>query len=198
MSRPADILIAILGAGRASRFGADKLVQNCAGKPLGQWALEAGRSTGLPLVWVAGEVAPDFVDCAVVLNKRADQGIGTSVACAAQAAREQGASALLVMLADMPLVTTNLLEQLLTIPAPAACSWAGGPGVPALFPQADFAALEGLSGPQGAAALLRGRADVALLQTDPETLHDVDTPAALVEAEALLLNRKRTRHSRTS
>lgn len=193
MSRPADILptdtlVAILGAGRASRFGADKLSQSCAGKPLGLWALEAAQAIGLPLVWVAGEQAPAFLDgIEVIANPRAAEGISTSVALAAKLAGERGAGALLVMLADMPLVTPALLERLIAAQAPAACRQADGrPGVPALIPASAYPALMALTGDRGAGAVLAKLDGLTLLTCEASELLDVDTPEALAEAERLL------------
>lgn len=182
-----SVLVAILGAGRASRFGADKLVQPCAGKPLGQWALEAASILGLPLVWIAGEQAPGYVTCEVAPNPRAAEGMGTSVALAARLAQERGASALLVMLADMPLVTPDLLQDLLVAGAPAACRYPQGhAGVPALVPASAYPALMALTGDRGAGGILGGIAGLSLLDPPPECLFDVDSPEALAEAEALL------------
>ncbi|MFM6932525.1 MAG: NTP transferase domain-containing protein [Novosphingobium sp.] len=189
MTRPADIMIALLGAGRASRFGADKLSQPCAGRPLGRWALEAAQDTGLPVVWIAGERAPAFVTCEVAHNPRASEGMGTSVALAARLARERGAEALLVTLADMPLVTPALLARVIAAGVPAACSYNFEPGAPALIPIELFADLEALSGDQGAARVLRGRGDLSLVHARAEDLHDVDTLQALAEAERLLQER---------
>lgn len=189
MTRPADIVIALLGAGRARRFGADKLSQPCAGKPLGQWALEAAQATGLPMVWIAGDAAPDFVTCEVAQNPRAGEGMGTTVALAARLAAERGAGALLVMLADMPRVSPALLARLISAGAPAACSYGFEPGAPALIPAALFGELAALSGDQGAAQVLRGRGDVALVEASAEALFDVDTLQALAEAERLLRSR---------
>lgn len=189
MTRPADIVIALLGAGRASRFGGDKLSQGCAGKPLGQWALEAAQAMDLPLVWIAAEAAPDFVTCEVAHNPHASEGMGTSVALAARLAEERGAGALLVMLADMPLVTPALLARLVKAGAPSACAYGSEPGAPALIPAALFSALENLSGDMGAARVLRGRGDVSLVEAGAEELFDVDTLQALAEAERLLRSR---------
>lgn len=189
MSRHADIMIALLGAGRASRFGADKLSQPCAGRPLGAWALAAADETGLPVVWIAGQAAPDFVTCEVALNPRTAEGMGTSVALAARLARERGAGALLVMLADMPLVSPALLARLIEAGAPSACSYGFEPGAPAIIPAALFGELEALSGDQGAARVLRGRGDVSLVHARAEDLLDVDNRPALAEAERLLVAR---------
>lgn len=178
-------LLAILGAGSASRFGADKVSQCCAGKPLGRWALDAALGAGYPVVWVAGGTRPAFVDglCEILTNRRACEGIASSVACAAQAATARGVDALLVTLADMPLVGTGLLNRLVHAGAPSACVHPGRkPGVPALFPGASFAALGGLAGDSGAGRVLRDLPSLSLVPTEPWELLDVDTPANLAEA----------------
>ena len=188
MIRHADILIAILGAGRASRFGADKLAQLCVGKPLGQWALEAALGTGLPVVWIAGETAPDFLGAVeAVPNPHAADGIGTSVALAARLAETRGAKALLVMLADMPLVTPALLTRLIEAGAPAACRQTDGrAGVPALLPDSAYPVLMALAGDRGAGAVIGALAGLTVIDCASEELLDVDTPEALTEAEWLL------------
>jgi len=187
MTRPADIVIALLGAGRASRFGADKLSQTCAGKPLGQWALEAAQATGLPVVWIAGERAPDFVTCEVVRNSRASEGMSTSVVCAARAARSRGARSLLIMLADMPLVTRDLLLRLIDAGEAAGCRYPEGQaGVPALIPVRALENRVLLERDQGAGAILRSLDGLLLLDCKSDELLDVDTRQALAEAERLL------------
>ena len=182
------ILLAVLGAGRSSRFGANKLAAVCAGKPLGRWALEAALGTGLPVVWIAGDAAPGFIgDTEVVLNLRAAEGIGTSVALAARIAVERGATALLVALADMPLVGGTLLRRLVETGAPAACLHPDGrPGVPALLPASTFGALMAVSGDQGAGRIIAGLASLSILKCNGGVLLDVDTPQALAAAELAL------------
>jgi CTP:molybdopterin cytidylyltransferase MocA len=138
------------------------------------------------VVWIAGAAAPDFVDCKLVTNPDAEAGLGTSVACAARIASERGAERMLVMLADMPLVSPALLEDLLAAKAPAACGHGGRPGVPAIFPASMFDQLQALTGDAGAGAVLRNRADLVLIPASAEELLDVDTPAALADAERLL------------
>lgn len=178
-------LLAILGAGRSARFGADKLRQHLAGQPLALHALAAARSTGLPLVWIAGAVAPDYLpaDVEVLANPDANAGLATSVALAACAARDRDHPALLIHLADMPCVGTALLASLAASAVPAACRHANGrPGVPALFPARLYPDLIALKGDRGAGPLLAALPDLTLLTPDPAELLDIDTPAALAEA----------------
>jgi CTP:molybdopterin cytidylyltransferase MocA len=188
-------LVAVLGAGRARRFGADKLSQPCAGKPLGRWALDAALATSHPVVWIAGSVAPAFIDpgkCEVLLNPAACEGLGTSVAMAARAAAAGDHDALLVILADMPLITSELLHRLLSEGAAIACRHADGhPGVPALLPASAYPKLQGLSGDRGAGPLLRALPELKLLEASPSELLDIDTPADLAEAERLLSGHNR-------
>lgn len=178
-------LLAILGAGRAARFGADKLAQPLAGQPLALHALAAARATGLPLVWIAGAAPPAYLPAGVdvLCNPDAVTGLASSVALAARTARDRGHPALLIHLADMPCTGPALLTRLATSPAPAACAHATGkPGVPALVPARLYPDLIALTGDRGAGPLLAAQPDLTLLTPDPAELLDVDTPAALAEA----------------
>ncbi len=140
------------------------------------------------MIWIAGDAAPGFIgDTEVVLNLRSIEGIGTSVALAARFAAERGASALLVTLADMPLVSTALLGRLVDAGAPAACLHADGrPGVPALLPASAFGALMALSGDQGAGRIIAGLEGLSIIECGSGALLDVDTPQALAVAELAL------------
>ena len=182
-------LLAILAAGRASRFGADKLAAQLAGQPLALHALAAAQATGLPLVWIGQGPTPAYLppDVEVVANPLAAEGLATSVALAARIAQERGHPALLLHLADMPCVPAALLTRLAKTVAPAACTHPDGrPGVPALIPAALYSALQALTGGRGAGPLLAACSDLTLLTPDPAQLLDVDTPAALAEAERTL------------
>ena len=107
-----SLAIAILAAGSGRRFGGGKVDAIVAGKPLGQWALDAALS--IPhdrLAVVVGEPAPQFArGCDRLVNQRAAEGLGTSAATAARWA--QGSDALLIMLADMPLISPATLRKL--------------------------------------------------------------------------------------
>ena len=54
-------LVAVLAAGRGTRFGGGKLEAICAGKPLGRWALDAVAEAGLePGIVITGPAAVGF------------------------------------------------------------------------------------------------------------------------------------------
>jgi CTP:molybdopterin cytidylyltransferase MocA len=185
------VLVAVLAAGRASRFGGGKLDATLTGKPIGQWVLDAVAAAGLPAgVIVAGAEQPAFAAGSgwdLLHNARAHEGLGTSVALAARHASERDAPGLLVLLGDMPLVDPAHLRRLCESISPAATRYPSGrPGVPALFLPAEYDLLAGLSGDSGAAAVLAGRADVTLHDPPAGMLADVDTAADLASlAEAL-------------
>lgn len=178
--------VAVLAAGRATRFGGGKLEAPCAGKPLGRWALDAVERAGLgPGTIVTGPEGLRFAEGWMALaNPQPEDGLGTSLAIAARNALERDAGTLLVLLADMPLVAPAYLRQLAAAPAPAATRQPDGrPGVPALLDRALLEKAAALTGDRGAGPLLSG---ATLLDPPPGMLRDVDTPADLTEAERIL------------
>lgn len=187
-SRP---LVAVLAAGLATRFGGGKLDADCAGKPVGQWVLDAVASAGLaPGVIVTGTQVPAFARAVtgwqLVDNPAPARGIGSSLALAARAAQDEG-RALLVLLADMPVVTADYIARLADHPGPVATLYPdGATGVPALIPQAALAGFAGLAGDGGGARLLRTLPGLAILEPSGGMLRDVDTPPDLAQAAAAL------------
>ena len=160
----------------------------CAGKPLGRWVIEAAEAAGLgPGTIVTG---PDWVTCAGgwtrAVNPDPAAGLGSSLALAARLV-PGGKQALLVLLADMPLVTPAYLRELSNHAAPAATRYPdGNAGVPALLDRKLIDKAARSSGDRGAGPLLRS---ARLLDPPPGMLRDVDTPEDLAEVEAQLLAR---------
>jgi CTP:molybdopterin cytidylyltransferase MocA len=177
----------VLAAGRATRFGGGKLEALCAGRPLARWAIDAVAEADLPPgVLVTG---PDSGLVAEgwqrLINPQPGEGLGTSLALAARTAIERGAHTMLVLLADMPLVSAHYLRLLAAAPAPAATRQADGrAGVPALLDRPMLKRAAGLTGDRGAGPLL---ANAALLDAPPGTLLDVDTRDDLAQAARALL-----------
>jgi CTP:molybdopterin cytidylyltransferase MocA len=185
-----NLAIAILAAGGATRFGGSKLDAMLAGRPLGRWALDAALAVPHErLAVVVTDSAPVFTQgCELLLNPHAEDGLGTSAALAARWA--EGSDALLILLADMPLVSSGTLRKLAAAKGPAAVAYPGGrPGAPACFPAALFPALEDLTGDGGAAQVLRGLEKVTLIETPDDELRDVDRPEDLADVAAILRTR---------
>jgi molybdenum cofactor cytidylyltransferase len=182
----AEPFVAVLAAGRGTRFGGGKLEAACAGKPLGRWVLEAVEDAGLgPGLVVTGPEGVSFAEgWTRVINPTPEAGLGSSLALAAQLALEGGEETLLVLLADMPLVTPGHLRELAALPAPAATRQTDErAGVPALLDRALIEIAAALSGDRGAGPLLVG---AALLDPPPGMLADVDEPHDLASVERVL------------
>ena len=181
--------IAVLAGGKASRFGGVKLDADLGGKPLGKWICDTADGAAWKHRFIVTSCsAPDFVSALAgwqrVENADADQGIGTSIAAAAKAAR--GCERLLIALADMPLVSAAHLRAISTRTGLTFTQYPNGRiGVPAAFPERCFAPLERLSGEQGAASI-DWQKPIATIAPNASELVDVDTAQALHRLRAEL------------
>lgn len=193
MARP-KLCIAILAAGSSQRFGEkDKLAQDLGGQMLGLHMAE--RLTGLEAAnrVIIGPSAThsctqkwEGLGYAVLPNPNAAEGMGSSVAMAAEFALNAKAEILLIALADMPLVplahceamTAEMAEKKSEVIATKIASRAMPP---ALFRASIFPQLTALTGDQGARAII-GKAPTIELQA--ELAIDIDTPQDLAKARA--------------
>lgn len=189
-----SLAIAILAAGSSSRFGGGKLDADLAGKRLGSYAVEAALPLGKPKL-VTGPTAPEFAneamacgDAQILKNRRTEEGLATSVTLAAMQAAAAGSEALLLLAADMPLVTSASLRKLVDAVIPgrpaAAAHPEDGAGIPACFPADWFPALAALAGDKGAGTLLREAPNVTLVKLPHDELADVDTAEELAALRA--------------
>lgn len=180
----------LLAAGYGRRFGADKLLHPLAdGTPLAVASARALRSACSRVVAVlrpeqtvlAGLLAAEGLE--VVLSADARGGMGHSLS--GGVAASPAAAGWLVALADMPFIRSATLRQVaaaLTAGAPmAAPLCAGQRGHPVGFAARWRNELLGLSGDEGARALIRAHGHLLqLIETDdPGVLQDVDRPADL-------------------
>ena len=179
------VAIAILAAGKAARFGRQKLLAAWRGRPLLEYALRASReSCECRVLLVTGEesfanLAARYAD-RVVRNPRFEDGIGTSIAAAA-AACDSETDALIVVLGDQPLVTAAHLRALMTTwdgeeGGIVATSYADTRGPPVLFGSAYFSELAALHDDSGAKRILRAHAKRVRTVTFEPAAVDVDTP----------------------
>jgi len=160
------IRICVLAAGESSRFGANKLLQNFRGRPLLQHALIASlNSRAASTTLVVGKDSDAVVAAAngladrIVVNTGFANGIGGSIACGVEDCRHD-AAAVIVLLADQPLITAQHLDTLCDTWSGAAdaavvTAFDGVDGPPVLFPSDAFPALCRLQGAGGAKRVLQ-------------------------------------------
>lgn len=209
MSRDrAEITDVILGAGAARRFGARKLLADCAGQSLLERAVSVGRAAALTRQLVVVRAADDellgalsAIGVPFVVNADAAHGPGTSIAAALRAVGDE-ADAVLLRPADLPLITAEDLVALVDAwreqRESIVCSqFSDGRGAPAVFPARCFDALRGLPADSGGRHLLRRDNEVRSVAV-PAAAIDVDTPQDLAFAERMLLSRARDGRSARS
>ena len=189
MSKSA-IFAVVLAAGASTRFGRTKQLEQFEGVSLAAGAMRKAESVcGAQSVLVTGKDWQKVADtCAplagyFVINTDYEQGLASSIACGVRSVAES-ADAILLMLADLPLVTTEHLTNLID-------AWAESPqkivasafedtlGPPIVFPKADFDALMQLSGDRGARPIID--ANKGRVQAIPceEAAFDIDRPEDL-------------------
>ncbi len=131
---------------------------------------------------IVREQTPPLPGCTCLPLDPPDAPQSRSLATGVAAARRVGAQAVLVALADMPLIPASHIAALVSAfdgDRIASRDAAGTPMPPALFGARHFAALEVLLGDRGAGALLR---DAPFVTLPPGTGHDIDTPDDLSRA----------------
>lgn len=179
--------MAVLAAGQSRRFGsADKLAAQFRGAMLGLHVCRTLAPLPFARRWMIASDAAHA--CArhwreagfeVIPNAAARTGMGSSVALAAQLAQEAGSGALLIALADMPLVpATHFAELIQHAVADALIASTNGssPMPPALFGSMHFAQLTQAEGDSGARSLL---AAAKLVPCDASLMIDIDDEASL-------------------
>ncbi|MFL5871357.1 MAG: NTP transferase domain-containing protein [Solirubrobacterales bacterium] len=179
----------ILAAGAGSRFGGPKQIAELRGRPLIELAIEAVAVVPAieRIVVVLGAEAElirnraDLSGVEVVVAPDWEEGMAASLRAGVAAVGD--AEAVLITLADQPLITPHVVAAVLDrmdSPAPAArATYDGRPGHPVLIKRELFEDVSVLSGDAGARDLLDlvGVATVECghLASD----HDVDTRANL-------------------
>ena len=180
----------VLAAGTSSRFGATKLIQSFQGKPLVQNALLAAEGACKGRVTlVVGHDQDSVVDASaghydeLVINNDFGNGIGTSISASVKTCQKD-ADALLVILADQPLVTEAHIRDLIGAWSGAeneivSTSFHGITCPPILFPKSAFPALSELRGDSGAKSLLASGDFVVTSVDFPPAGFDIDRPEDL-------------------
>lgn len=194
-STQCSVAALILAAGSASRMGTMKVLLPWRGQPLIRHVAEVALAARISDVVVvtgneASAVAQAVADLPlrIVHNVHYRDGLSGSLR-AGIAALDTSVDAVLVLLADQPLLTAAVVDRLIEryvegdarIVAPFAD---GQRGNPVLFDRALFPELLQIEGDQGARSVLRAHRDeIAGVEVAANVLEDVDTPEAY---EALL------------
>jgi len=184
------IFAVVLAAGSSTRFGRTKQLEQFAGMSLAAGAVHTAESVfGTRTVLVAGKdwqaVAASCAPLAgfFVVNSDYEDGLASSIACGVRSVAES-ADAILLMPADLPLVTVEHLTKLKNawIDSPqsiVASEFEDTLGPPIVFPRADFDALMQLSGDRGARPIIDANKDRVQSIVCEEAAFDIDHPEDL-------------------
>ena len=198
-----SVAVVLLAAGRASRMGeggSHKLLAEFDGVPLVRRSASTATASGASAVIVVtghrrGDIERQLSDLAVepVYNPDYASGMASSLVAGVGAQAAQRADGVLVMLADMPGVTTNDLKTLI-----GAFRKANGQAIvravsgakrgnPVILPRAVLNAVMRLEGDVGARHIIE-TSGLPVIDVDiGEAAHlDVDTPEAVVAAGGVL------------
>jgi molybdenum cofactor cytidylyltransferase len=184
-------VLILLAAGRSERFGdLDKLEQQFLGHPLAMHVVTAFEDIPFQSrIVVKNGTDLDFESRGyrVIHNDDPTIGMSRSLKLGVQSARDEGAGAVLIALADMPRVTASHVYHLLEALDPRHSVVASSDGVrpcpPAAFTAEQFDFLLTLEGDAGARDLVRRGRHVV---TSPAELIDIDTPEDLERLRGLV------------
>jgi molybdenum cofactor cytidylyltransferase len=174
----------VLAAGGGTRFqpgldGTHKLLAPWRGRPLVWWAVSSAAGAGLERTWVVAGAAdlsgvvPSGVE--ILANPRWAQGQATSLQVAISRARHEGMDAIVVGLADQPLVPPEAWRAVAEAIAPISVATYDGKRRNPVRLASEVWDLLPVDGDQGARSLIRGRPDLVgevPCQGDPA---DIDT-----------------------
>ena len=182
----------VLAAGRASRFGSPKQLLEIDGVTLLDraclTALDAGcdpvlRVTGAHADQILSRTCPPGVE--TLHHALWEEGMGSSLAAGARRLVElsSGLDAIVVLLADQPLVTVDLLGPMFRMLRQQGISivlsdHGDATGPPSLFAAPHFDELMALSGDQGAKAIASKHVSSIARIPFAEGAWDVDSPEA--------------------
>ncbi|WP_201983665.1 nucleotidyltransferase family protein [Hymenobacter rubidus] len=182
------VALLLLAAGASTRMGQPKQLLPYHGRTLLRHAAETAVASGCaPIILVTGalheELLPETVGLPIqaVRNVEWETGMASSIRAGLTALAGTQPAAVLIMLTDQPLVTSELLQQLVRqqqqTQAPAVTAAYGDTlGVPAVFSSILLPELLQLQGQQGAGRLIASLGAAVGRVAFAAGLLDVDTP----------------------
>ena len=190
VERTGSIAGVVLAAGTSTRMGRNKLFLELEGKPLVRHVVERASRAGFdPLIVVLGHEAAlvqrplEGIAYQPVMNPDYERGVNSSLRAGIKAAAETGAEAAVVMLADMPFVTTEMITTLIDRyrggAAPLVVSDYGGVNAPPILYDRSLFGELAVSEGQGCGkhVVKRHRHEAEPVSWPVEALADLDVPA---------------------
>lgn len=198
--RVAIVLLAAGTSSRTAQSGSHKLLAEFDGIPLlRQMAITARQSNACSVTVVLGhrhealERVLDGLDIVRVVNANHASGMASSIASGLSVPQAKGADGVMVMLADMPKITGEHLNQMISTfeqaegLAVVRAVAEGKPGNPVILPRAMFEDLSRLEGDVGARDLIKASGlQIIDVELGSAALMDVDTPEAIASAGGVL------------
>ncbi len=179
----------LLAAGTSSRMGSNKMLFELEGESVLRRAARRALAAGLsPLVVVLGHESErahreiEDLSCEWALNPLYEQGINSSLKSGVMAVRGFKAKAAMVMLADMPFVTTEMIAAMIAryreSRAPLVISdYAGVNAPPMVYDQSLFLELLTMEGEGcGRQVVKRHKGEAEVLAWPESALADLDLP----------------------
>ena len=188
----------VLAAGASTRMGQNKLLFDLEGESVVRRAVRVALAGGLdPVLVVVGHEAErvqrelDGLSCRIIENADYQRGINVSLKTGIAAVPDSSAAAI-VMLADMPFVTAEMIATLIanyrSSTAPLVISdYDGVNAPPMLYDRALFPELQTMEGEGcGKVVVRRHRGEAAVVAWPAAALTDFDEPGDFARVRAAL------------
>ncbi len=183
-----SIAAILLAAGSSTRLGTSKQLLSYRGRSLLRHVAETALASSVTEVHVvvgfeAERMKAELggLDIHLVDNPNWNEGIASSIR-AGISALPQSVDAALLILCDQPLITAQVLNEMINAYAArgkpiVACEYGGTVGVPVLFARSFFPELLRLQGDRGAKQLITQNLDQVTVIPFPGGSVDIDTLA---------------------
>ncbi|NOX71016.1 MAG: nucleotidyltransferase family protein [Gammaproteobacteria bacterium] len=190
-----QVFAIVLAAGAARRFRATKQLADYCGEPLVRRAVRLAETVcAQRSILVTGSNWQRVHDACTPLkgffvrNEAFENGMGRSIACGVRAVAGT-ADAVLLLLADQPLISASYLQQMIDAwngsDVRIVCSeFAGVVGPPVIFPAAYFDELGCLDGDKGARVLMDTHHEQVVALPCEAAATDIDTRDDLIESQS--------------
>ncbi len=178
------ITAVVLAAGSSKRFGRQKLTHLYYGKPLLQWPIDLLKKSGgefKKILIISRSLDLRLLktdNFEIVINENAEKGLSTSVSLSISIASSSGSNGLILLLGDMPRISTDLLKKVIFMGKERIVfpSHDGIKGFPVFLPSKYFSEVNVLSGDVGLRKLIAlHKNETVSFEGDKDCIFDVDT-----------------------